>query len=81
MPYMTTTTLFLNGRSQAVRIPKELRFEGTEVSIRRLGDGVLLEPVKDATWPAGYFESIHISDPELNRPSQGELPALPDFGE
>jgi len=44
-----TTTLFTNGRSQAVRIPKELRFEGREVSIRRLGDGVLLVPVKAST--------------------------------
>jgi len=79
IPYMTTT-LFLNGRSQAVRIPKELRFEGTEVSIRRLGDGVLIEPVKDAAWPRGYFESIRISDPGFERPAQGELPPLPDFG-
>jgi antitoxin VapB len=37
--------LFMNGRSQAVRLPKEFRFEGTEVSIRRSGGGVLLEPV------------------------------------
>jgi antitoxin VapB len=44
-----TTTLFTNGRSQAVRIPKELRFEGREVSIRRIGDGVLLMPVKAST--------------------------------
>jgi virulence-associated protein VagC len=37
--------LFKNGRSQAVRLPKEFRFEGTEVRIRRQGNGVLLEPV------------------------------------
>jgi virulence-associated protein VagC len=37
--------LFKNGHSQAVRLPKEFRFEGTEVRISRLGDGVLLEPV------------------------------------
>lgn len=37
--------LFKNGRSQAVRLPKEFRFEGTEVRIRRQGGGVLLEPV------------------------------------
>jgi antitoxin VapB len=40
-----TAKLFMNGRSQAVRLPKEVRFEGTEVRIRRSGDGVLLEPV------------------------------------
>jgi antitoxin VapB len=74
-----TTTVFLNGRSQAVRIPKELRFEGKEVSIRRLGDGVLLEPVKDKDWPPGYFESIRIDDESFARPDQGELPPSADF--
>jgi antitoxin VapB len=39
--------LFMNGRSQAVRLPKEFRFEGEEVRIRRSGHGVLLEPVAD----------------------------------
>jgi antitoxin VapB len=39
-----TAKLFSNGRSQAVRLPREFRFEGDEVRIRRLGDGVLLEP-------------------------------------
>jgi antitoxin VapB len=43
---MTTAKLFKSGRSQAVRLPKEFRFEGTEVRIRRVGQGVLLEPVK-----------------------------------
>ena len=75
-----TTTLFTNGRSQAVRIPKELRFEGREVSIRRLGDGVLLVPVKATTWPEGFFESIRIDDVNLIRPDQGELPPIADFG-
>jgi antitoxin VapB len=37
--------LFQNGRSQAVRLPKEFRFEGTEVRIRRHGAAVILEPV------------------------------------
>jgi len=39
-----TAKLFRNGRSQAVRLPKEFRFEGDEVRIRRVGNGVLLEP-------------------------------------
>jgi antitoxin VapB len=38
--------LFRNGRSQAVRLPKEFRFEGDHVTIRRVRSGVLLEPVK-----------------------------------
>ncbi len=36
--------LFMSGRSQAVRLPKEFRFPGTEVKIKRVGAGVLLEP-------------------------------------
>jgi antitoxin VapB len=38
--------LFVNGRSQAVRLPKEFRFEGKEVRVRRVLGGVLLEPVE-----------------------------------
>lgn len=38
--------LFENGRSQAVRLPKEYRFEGDEVRINRIGDIVILVPVK-----------------------------------
>lgn len=37
--------LFVNGRSQAVRLPMEFRFPGTEVRVTRHGRGVLLEPV------------------------------------
>ncbi len=37
--------LFPNGRSQAVRLPREFRFPGTQVRITRHGRGVLLEPV------------------------------------
>ena len=37
--------LFRNGRSQAVRLPKEFRFEGDRVRVRRVKDGVLLEPI------------------------------------
>jgi virulence-associated protein VagC len=40
---MATAKLFRNGRSQAVRLPKEFRFEGEEVSIRREGKRVILE--------------------------------------
>ena len=41
----TTAKLFQNGRSQAVRLPRELRFEGDCVRVRRSGRGVLLEPM------------------------------------
>lgn len=41
---LKTAKLFRNGRSQAVRLPREFRFEGDEVLIRQVGNGVLLEP-------------------------------------
>jgi antitoxin VapB len=41
----TTARLFRNGRSQAVRLPREFRFEGERVRVRRVGRGVLVEPI------------------------------------
>lgn len=46
---MNTARVFQSGRSQAVRLPKEFRFTGAEVSVRRFGNGVLLLPI-DAPW-------------------------------
>ncbi len=46
---MNTAKLFTNGRSQAVRLPKDCRFEGSEVYIKKYGDIVLLLP-KDDPW-------------------------------
>jgi len=41
---MKTAKIFRHGNSQAVRLPKEFRFEGSEVRIKRLGGGILLLP-------------------------------------
>lgn len=41
---MDTAKLFTNGRSQAVRLPKEYRFEGNEVFIKKVGNLVMLFP-------------------------------------
>lgn len=50
--------VFWSGRSQAVRLPKEFRFEGTEVRIRREGNAVILEPLEKPSWPAGFWERL-----------------------
>jgi antitoxin VapB len=48
--------LFRNGRSQAVRLPREFRFQGSEVRIRSVPEGVLLEPlISDAR---GWFAEL-----------------------
>ena len=55
---MMTAKLFENGRSQAVRLPKEYRFEGDEVSINKIGDVVVLIP-KGNKW-AGLLNSLDL---------------------
>ena len=51
-----TARIFWNGRSQAIRLPKEYRFEGTEVRIRRDGNRVVLEPLGGDDWGEAFFE-------------------------
>lgn len=53
-----TAKLFRNGRSQAVRLPKDFRFPGDEVRIRREGDAVILEPLQRKAWPRGYWDRL-----------------------
>jgi antitoxin VapB len=76
----TTAKLFQSGRSQAVRLPKALRFEGEEVIARRFGNGVLLLPM-DAPWQL-LREAVDEFEPgfELQReqPSQQPRQAWPE---
>lgn len=46
---MRTAKLFKNGRSQAVRLPREFRMEGDEVKIYKEGNKVILEPI-ESSW-------------------------------
>jgi antitoxin VapB len=46
---MQTAKLFINGRSQAVRLPKDFRFSGNDVFINKIGKIVILLP-KDDPW-------------------------------
>jgi antitoxin VapB len=63
---MERAKLFWSGRSQAVRLPKEFRFEGDEVRIRREGQAVVLEPIaEDWAWLdalAGSFGEDFMAD-------------------
>lgn len=63
---MKTAKLFKNGESQAVRLPKEFRFEGDEVLIKKSGNAVVLLP-KRKSWDAlvdslGQFSSDFMND-------------------
>jgi len=59
----------MTGRSQAVRLPKEFRFDGDMVLVHREGSSVILEPVSE--WPAGYVESFAGVPDDFARPAQG----------
>jgi antitoxin VapB len=48
MGEISKAKLFMHGRSQAVRLPKEFRMPGKEVEISRDGDKVILKPIKKA---------------------------------
>ena len=75
-----TAKLFLSGRSQAVRLPKEFRMEGDEVRIRRQGAAVVLEPIA-SDW--GWLDAIageFSADFFAGGREQPELPPGPDLG-
>lgn len=50
--------LFANGRSQAVRLPKEFRLPGKEVLIRREGAQIVLEPLGKHGLPIAFWDDI-----------------------
>jgi antitoxin VapB len=63
----TTAKLFRNGRSQAIRLPREFRFDGDRVRVRKVGRGVLVEPI---------FENVTDWFTELDR--FGDEPFMSD---
>jgi antitoxin VapB len=67
--------LFANGRSQAVRLPIEFRFPGTEVRISRHGRGVLLEPVTSNV--DDWFADLDRYAAEPFMPGGRQQPAAP----
>lgn len=75
---MDTAKLFTNGRSQAVRLPKEYRFEGDEVFIKKVGNLVMLLPYQE-TWQVlldslGQFPDDFMA--ERKQPEQQEREAI-----
>lgn len=62
---MLTAKLFKSGRSQAVRLPKEFRFEGDEVYVQRAGEAVMLIPKEKPKldpWK-DFFQALDMFDP------------------
>jgi antitoxin VapB len=75
MPKTDIAKLFQNGRSQAVRLPREFRLEGDRVRIRRVGQGVLLEPIIQDT--KEWFRKLDEFNSEPF-PPRGEQPPTPE---
>ena len=69
-----TAKIFKHGRSQAVRLPKEFRLPGTEVRVRRVGRGVLLEPLDAPFDVKAWFAKL---DEYLDEPFMPEGPQQP----
>lgn len=74
---METAKIFENGRSQAVRLPKQYRFSGEEVFIQRVGRAVVLLP-KEAAWQTflsglnGFTDDFFRNGREPEIPTQRE---------
>jgi antitoxin VapB len=69
---MSIAKLFTHGGSQALRLPREFRFEGTEVHIRRSGQDVILS-AKPAPSMATLISALDAFEPGLSL--QREQPA------
>lgn len=70
--------VFWTGRSQAIRLPKEFRFETDIVLVHREGQAVIVEPADD--WPEGYIESFAGVPDGFARPPQGKVEKRTSLG-
>ncbi len=68
---MKVAKLFQNGQSQAVRLPKEFRFDGKEVYVTRLGSAVVLLPTVN-TWDSLFEACDRFTDDFMG--SRDQLP-------
>ena len=69
---METARLFINGRSQAVRLPKAFRFDGNEVYIKKILGGVLLIPKDTAFWDIWEKNLMKYEEPFMTKRKQPE---------
>ena len=75
---MKTAKLFQNGQSQAVRLPKEFRFDGDFVYVKKSGNAVVLLPAKDI-WDSLVHSLDKFSNdfmPERRQPTSQKREAL-----
>ena len=71
---MQQAKLFQNGQSQAVRLPKEFRFEGESVSIKRVGRAVVLLP-RNEPWET-LFDALADFSPDFMEERDQPVPDI-----
>ncbi|MDR1797326.1 MAG: antitoxin [Clostridiales Family XIII bacterium] len=74
---MRTAKLFTNGKSQGVRLPKEYRFEGSEVCVQKIGSAVIIFPKDKAaelmfSGMAGFSEDFMAENRDQGRAQKRE---------
>ncbi|HSG41067.1 MAG TPA: type II toxin-antitoxin system VapB family antitoxin [Thermoanaerobaculia bacterium] len=69
---MAVAKVFQSGNSQAVRLPKDFRFPAgiEEVSIRRQGERIILEPIQHEDWPEDFWKAFEGMSDDFERPEQ-----------
>ncbi len=76
---MKTAKLFKNGQSQAVRLPKEFRFDGESVYIHHVGNCVVLVPKDDDPWKSMFEATQLFTDEFMTDRDQGVQPERESF--
>jgi virulence-associated protein VagC len=76
---MDRASIFMNGRSQAVRLPQSCRFDQNvrSVQARKIGHAVILEPVETAGWDPAYWAAVEAMPTMEEEVSQVAIP-IPD---
>jgi antitoxin VapB len=79
MTAKTTAKIFMHGRSQAVRLPKEFRLPGKEVRVRRVGNAVLLEPIEKKFDAKAWMAKVQaLAGGDFLPEGRPEQPPMPD---
>lgn len=75
---MMTAKIFENGRSQAVRLPKQCRFDAEEINVNKIGDIVMLIP-KDSKWQGLLLSLDLFTEDYMSERQQGAMDRREDF--
>lgn len=75
---MDRAKLFQNGRSQAVRLPKDFRLPGDEVYVKRVGNAVVLIPI-ERSWDTLFDSLGKFSDDFMSERNQPPIQGRPEL--